>query len=168
MNYFRIDKDNLVNGDGFRTVLWVSGCSNACKGCHNPESWNPNNGKLFDDDAKKEVLDSLKPDHISGITFSGGDPFYPGNIKTVTELMREIRKEFGNSKTIWLWTGSLIEDLREKEEYKEALNYIDVLVDGPFILEQKKHGLKWKGSENQRVINLPETLKADHIILWTK
>ena len=101
----------MKNGDGLRVVLWVSGCTHHCKGCHNPQTWDPDSGILFDADAETELWDELDKDYISGITFSGGDPLAPCNIETVSRLIRYIRARYGNSKTIWVYTGYTIEEL---------------------------------------------------------
>lgn len=149
MNYIRVDKFNLLNGDGCRVVLWVSGCNHHCKGCHNPETWNPTAGILFNEQTKMEIFEALNKDYISGITYSGGDPLYPDNIETITKLAKEIREKFP-SKDQWLYTGYKYEDIQDKE----ILNYINVLVDGPFTEELKDPNLHWRGSSNQRIIKL--------------
>lgn len=149
MNYIRVDKFNLLNGDGCRVVLWVSGCNHCCKGCHNPETWNPTAGILFNEQTRMEIFEALNKDYISGITYSGGDPLYPDNIETITTLAKEIREKFP-SKDQWLYTGYKYEDIQDKE----ILNYINVLVDGPFIEELKDPKLHWRGSSNQRIIKL--------------
>lgn len=149
MNYIRVDKFNLLNGDGCRVVLWVSGCNHHCKGCHNPETWNPTAGILFNEQTKMEIFEALNKDYISGITYSGGDPLYPDNIETITKLAKEIRERFP-SKDQWLYTGYKYEDIQDKE----ILKYINVLVDGPFIEELKDPKLHWRGSSNQRIITL--------------
>ena len=149
MNYIRVDKFNLLNGDGCRVVLWVSGCNHHCKGCHNPETWNPTAGILFNEQTKMEIFEALNKDYISGITYSGGDPLYPDNIETITKLAKEIREKFP-SKDQWLYTGYKYENIQDKE----ILKYINVLVDGPFIEELKDPKLHWRGSSNQRIIKL--------------
>ena len=149
MNYIRVDKFDLLNGDGCRVVLWVSGCNHHCKGCHNPETWNPTAGILFNEQTKMEIFEALNKDYISGITYSGGDPLYPDNIETITTLAKEIREKFP-SKDQWLYTGYKYEDIQDKE----ILKYINVLVDGPFIEELKDPNLHWRGSSNQRIIKL--------------
>ena len=149
MNYIRVDKFDLLNGDGCRVVLWLSGCNHHCKGCHNPETWNPTAGILFNEQTKMEIFEALNKDYISGITYSGGDPLYPDNIETITTLAKEIREKFP-SKDQWLYTGYKYEDIQDKE----ILKYINVLVDGPFIEELKDPNLHWRGSSNQRIIKL--------------
>lgn len=172
MNYHNIERGSILNGDGIRAVLWVSGCSHNCKNCHNPQTHDPNSGIPFDDEAKKELFSILEDKYISGVTFSGGDPLHPANITTVTNLILEIRERFPE-KTIWLYTGFVMEDLMEKsfvteqygELYKLALRNIDVLVDGPYIEELASVEYHWAGSTNQRVIDMRKTLKSGDICL---
>ncbi|MCR5426658.1 MAG: anaerobic ribonucleoside-triphosphate reductase activating protein [Lachnospiraceae bacterium] len=153
MRYHDITKDDMKNGDGLRVVLWVSGCEHACPGCQNPITWDPDEGLVFDEAAKTELYEALGRDYISGITFSGGDPLFPGNRVVSLELLRSIRKDFPG-KTIWLYTGYLWEDICRLEH----MRYLDVLVDGPFLERQKDDRLCWKGSKNQRVIDVPRSL----------
>lgn len=150
----------MLNGDGLRVVLWVAGCSHCCKECHNPVTWDPNGGLEFDDSAKKELFEELEKDYVNGITFSGGDPLHINNIYDITDLAKEIRKKFPD-KTIWLYTGSLWEEVKRME----LMDYIDVLVDGEFECDKKDANLHWKGSSNQRVINVPESLAKGQVIL---
>ena len=160
MRYHNITKDDMLNGDGLRVVLWVAGCGHHCKECHNPITWDPDGGLPFDEEAKQEIFEELGKPYISGITFSGGDPLYPANVAEVTELAKEIRECFPD-KTIWLYTGGLWEEVRRME----VIHYIDVLVDGEFVVERKELNLQWKGSANQRVIDVPETLEKGEIQL---
>ncbi|GAA6407298.1 anaerobic ribonucleoside-triphosphate reductase activating protein [Blautia hominis] len=160
MRYHNITKDDMLNGDGLRVVLWVSGCSHCCKDCQNPITWDSGNGLIFDEAAKEEVFEQLSKDYISGITFSGGDPLYFQNVPEVTALANEIKEKFP-ARTIWLYTGYLWEELRGKE----ILQYLDVLVDGKFVTEKKDIALKWKGSSNQRVIDVQRSLKEGNVIL---
>lgn len=160
MRYHNITKDDMLNGDGLRVVLWVSGCSHCCRECHNPITWDPNGGLLFDEAAKQEIFTELARDYISGITFSGGDPLYYSNRLDVSKLIREIREKFPE-KTIWLYTGFLWETIDSLEVMKD----IDVLVDGEFEVEKKDTKLHWRGSSNQRVIDVPASRAAGKIIL---
>ena len=160
MRYHNITKDDMLNGDGLRVVLWVAGCNHHCKECHNPITWDPDGGLPFDEAAKQEIFEELGKPYISGITFSGGDPLYSGNVAEVTELAKIIREQFPD-KTIWLYTGGLWEDICGME----IIRYIDVLVDGEFEVERKELNLQWKGSANQRVIDVPETLEKGEIQL---
>lgn len=144
----------MLNGDGLRVVLWVAGCSHCCKECQNPITWDPNGGIPFDNAAKQEIFDQLEKPYISGITFSGGDPFHAANRLEVRNLMAEIKEKYPD-KTIWLYTG----DLWENVLHYAAMQYIDVLVDGEFQIDKKDVKLLWKGSSNQRVIDVPKSLK---------
>ena len=156
MRYHNITKDDMLNGDGLRVVLWVAGCSHCCKDCHNPVTWDPNGGLYFDESAKAELFEELKKDYVSGITFSGGDPLHIANVNDVTELSKEIRETFPE-KTIWLYTGSTWEEVRRME----IVRYLDVLVDGEFVFAKKDPLHCWTGSSNQRVIDVQRTLAAE-------
>lgn len=160
MRYHNITKDDMLNGDGLRVVLWVSGCNHQCPQCQNPITWDPNCGVIFDDVAKQEIFDALDEKYISGITFSGGDPLFPDNRTTVTEFAKEIRGRYP-SKTIWLYTGYEYEDICDLE----IMEYLDVIVDGEFKIELKDNNSCWKGSTNQRVIDVQKTINARHIVL---
>ena len=158
MRYHNITKDDMLNGDGLRVVLWVAGCSHCCRECQNPQTWDPNGGIPFDQEAKDELFEQLGKTYISGITFSGGDPLHKNNITEITRLAKEIREKFPD-KTIWLYTGSSWESIQKEE----IVRYLDVCVDGEFIVEQKDTSLKWKGSANQRVIDVKKTLAAGKV-----
>ena len=160
MRYYNITKDDMLNGDGLRVVLWVAGCSHGCKGCHNPVTWDPNGGLEFDQEAKEEIFTELEKDYISGITFSGGDPLFFSNRPDVLKLIREIKERFPE-KTVWLYTGFEWEAISELE----VMKYLDVLVDGRFLLEKKDTKLHWKGSANQRVIDVPATRENGQVVL---
>lgn len=160
MRYHNITKDDMLNGDGLRAVLWVAGCSHGCKGCQNPITWDPDGGIPFDEEAKRELFEALAPSYISGITFSGGDPLHERNREETGILIGEIREAFPE-KTIWVYTGYLWEEICDLPFMKD----VDVLVDGRFLEEQKDVTLHWKGSPNQRVIDVKETLKQGKLIL---
>lgn len=162
MRYHNITKDDMLNGDGLRVVLWVAGCSHCCRECQNPQTWDPNGGIPFDQAAREELFGQLKKTYISGVTFSGGDPMHKNNVTEITRLAKEIREKFPD-KTIWLYTGSLWESIQKEE----IVQYLDVCVDGEFIVEQKDTSLKWKGSANQRVIDVKKTLAAGKVVLHT-
>jgi len=150
----------MLNGDGLRVVLWVSGCSHCCKGCQNPFTWDPDGGLPFDDAAKKEIFDQLDKPYISGITFSGGDPLYCANRLDVRSLIEEIHDKYPN-KTIWLYTGYKWEEVW----HYPMMKYVDVLIDGEYVEECRDITLLWKGSSNQRVIDVKATLaKTDKLI----
>ena len=158
MRYHNITKDDMLNGDGLRVVLWVAGCSHCCKGCQNPVTWDPNGGLEFDDAAKEEIFDQLSKPYISGITFSGGDPLHAANRVGVRTLMTEIHEKFPN-KTIWLYTG----DVWENVMHDPVMKYVNVLVDGEYVDELRDTKLRWKGSSNQRVIDVQKSLQqTDH------
>ena len=160
MRYHNITKDDMLNGDGLRVVLWVAGCDHCSKDCQNPITWDPNGGLEFDQAAKDELFESLSKDYISGITFSGGDPLFYGNREEVTSLAAEIRQKFPD-KTIWMYTGFVYETIADLP----VLEDVDVLVDGEFIVEQKDTQLYWRGSKNQRVIDVPASKKQGKVIL---
>ena len=161
MNYHNITIDDMLNGDGLRTVLWVAGCDHRCRGCQNPQTWDENGGVPFDDRAKAELFEALSRDYMTGITFSGGDPLMPCNRETIAALIHEIREKLPG-KTIWLYTGSLFEEIR----HLPFVPLIDVIVDGPYIKALRNVQLHWKGSSNQRVIDVKKTLESGRIVLW--
>ncbi len=154
MRYHNITKDDMLNGDGLRVVLWVAGCDHCCKDCQNPITWDPDGGLLFDDAAKAEIFEQLDKDYISGITFSGGDPLHSANRLDVRSLIQEIKEKYPN-KTIWLYTGS---DWKDIWHYP-MMQYVDVVVDGEFMCDLKDTKLLWKGSSNQNVIDVKATLR---------
>lgn len=160
MRYHNITKDDMLNGDGLRVVLWVSGCDHCCKECHNPITWDPNGGLVFDEEAKEELFEELKKDYVSGITFSGGDPLYAGNREEVLKLAKEVHEKFPE-KTIWMYTGFVWESI----DGLEVMDYVDVLVDGEFVKEEADPQLHWKGSANQRVIDVKATKKSGEVVL---
>lgn len=161
MRYHNITKDDMLNGEGLRTVLWVAGCSHNCPGCHNPVTWDVRGGLPFDEAAKEELFAELEKDYISGVTFSGGDPLHPANREDIAHLAEEIRGRYPN-KTIWLYTGYDWEEICDLS----FLSCIDVLVDGEFKIEEKDNNLHWKGSANQRVIDVKESLKTGKAQLY--
>lgn len=155
MRYHDITKDDMKNGDGLRVVLWVAGCAHHCRDCQNPVTWDPEDGAEFGEAAWQEIAAQLEKSYISGLTFSGGDPLYPDNRETVTKLAARVRKEFPD-KTIWLYTGYRWEEVRSLPVFAN----VDVCVDGRFAAEQKDTKLLWKGSKNQRVIDVKKTRMA--------
>ena len=161
MNYHNITVDDMLNGDGLRTVLWVSGCMHHCRGCQNPQTWDDKSGIPFDEAAKEELFADLSRDYMDGITFSGGDPLCPANRETVGRLIAEIRDRFPQ-KTIWLYTGYEWKDIKNMD----IVNYLDVLVDGEFEVEKKELDLHWKGSANQRVIDVKKSLAQGSVVLY--
>jgi anaerobic ribonucleoside-triphosphate reductase activating protein len=173
MNYLGIDKASISNGPGVRVVLWVAGCEIHCKGCQNPESWDFCAGKLFDENAKKELFESLNKPYIQGIAFSGGHPLENKNVEDIYLLIKEIQEKFP-TKDIWLYSGYTWESIFPKVNIdmfnvnnvyrKEVVSMCDVLVDGPYIEEQRDITLAFRGSKNQRLIDVKETLKQGEII----
>ncbi len=161
MNYGRINKNDIANGPGVRVSLFVSGCRNHCKGCFQPETWDFNYGEEFTLKTFLEIDNALDFEHITGLTILGGDPFEPENIEIVTELCRLVHIN-NRGKTIWIYTGYLYEDLKDLE----IMNYIDVLVDGPFMENLKDISLQFRGSSNQRIIDIPRTRRLGEIKLW--
>lgn len=160
MKYSKLEKNSIANGTGIRCVLWVSGCSVCCKGCHNPQTWDFDCGKMFDIEAIQIICEELKKPYIAGLTLSGGHPLEPENIEVCTCLCMYLKKRFPE-KTIWLYTGWQWEEI----SHMEIMKYIDVVVDGPYIEEQKDITLKWRGSRNQRVIDCQQSLVNKTIIL---
>ena len=160
MRYHNITKDDMLNGDGLRVVLWVYGCSHCCEDCQNPLTWDPNGGLPFDEAAKEEVFAELEKNYISGITLSGGDPLYPGNRMDIRNLVKEIREKYPK-KTIWMYTGYEWEIVRSFD----ILKYVDVLVDGEYEKDKRDTQLHWRGSSNQRVIDVQESLKTGNVVL---
>lgn len=169
MRYHNITKADMLNGEGLRVVLWVSGCSHHCHACQNAITWDHNDGLIFDDNAKKEIFDELSKDYCSGITFSGGDPLFLGNREEVAKLILEIRDKF-KDKTIWLYTGYTFEELLIQKENDNnldiILNNIDVLLDGKFILKLADIKLHYVGSSNQYIIDVKKSLKEGKKVLY--
>ena len=156
MNYHEIEKCSISNGTGFRTVLYVSGCSLHCKGCFNSETWDKNSGKLFDDDAKQELFESLNHPYVKGLTLTGGHPLELYNLPDIVDLMKEIKTRFPD-KDIWVYTGRTMNSLQmltrniEQTYLQRVIEYADVIVDGPFIESKKDITLKFRGSSNQNI-----------------
>ena len=166
MRYHNVTKADMLNGDGLRVVLWVSGCSHHCKNCHNPITWNKDDGLEFTEETWLEIKNELQQDYCSGITFSGGDPLEPYNFDTVYNIICRIRKEFGWTKTIWIYTGYTLEELYAQSRYIPLLHQIDILVDGEFQEEKKNPSLKFRGSENQRIIKIQDSLSRQEVVLY--
>ena len=163
MNYIKITPLDVANGPGCRVVLWTAGCSHHCKECHNPDTWDPCVGQPFDDNAMQELLETMSKPYVDGITLSGGDPFYTGNRDKIGEICKVLKERFPN-KTIWCYTGYVYDQVKDLE----AMKYIDVLVDGPFIIEKKNLMLLFRGSENQRLIDMNKTRESGAVILFEK
>ena len=171
MNYATIKKYDIANGPGVRVSLFVSGCSHHCPGCFNPETWDFNYGKPFDSDVINEIIQALEPSYIHGFSLLGGEPFELVNQKGLLPLLKEIRQRFPG-KDIWCYTGYDFEkDILGKmidawPETKEMLSYIDILIDGEFVESKKDLALRFRGSSNQRIIKVQESLEKNEIILW--
>lgn len=154
MHYCKIKTDDIANGPGVRVSLYVSGCPHRCKGCFNSETWDYNAGKPFTEKEVQKIIDSLKPEHISGLSLLGGEPLAEQNRKEVALLVQRVKELFPD-KTIWCWTGFLYEDLLSEKVKDKNLSYLldtlDVLIDGPFIESQKDLSLRYCGSKNQKV-----------------
>lgn len=176
MNYHNITTDDMLNGDGLRTVLWVSGCQQKCNNCQNPQTWGFDSGIPFTDETMQELLDDLSLPYISGLTLSGGHPLEPKNLDTVYNIVKTVKEKFPN-KSIWLYTGYTWEEILKKDKSYEDLEangispldvvkYCDVLVDGKYEDDKRDITLAWRGSSNQKVINIQESLKQNKIILW--
>ena len=161
MNYSKIRNLDIANGPGCRITIFCSGCTNYCKGCFQPETWDFNYGKEFTEDTLNSILELAKPEYIRGLSVLGGEPIHPRNLPEILKLTRKF-KEVYPEKDIWLWTGYQFEDIFENLIDSE----IDVVVDGKFVEELKDLRLKYCGSSNQRTINLKETIRTGDIILY--
>ena len=169
MKYHNITKADMLNGEGLRVVLWVSGCSHKCPGCQNAITWNPDDGVPFDDDTIKEIYRELDQDWCSGLTLSGGDPLYLGNREEIKNLVLEIRDKYPD-KSIWCYTGytwdELLEQAHDDMNLKLILENIDVLLDGEFILAKADYKLNYVGSSNQMIIDVKKSLDEKREILY--
>lgn len=170
MNYANIKFNDIANGEGVRTSLFVSGCTHHCKNCFNQIAWDFNYGKPFTEEVENKILNSLKPDHINGLTLLGGEPMEKINQAGLLPFLKKVKATYPN-KTIWCYSGYLFDEellkpSRARCEYTdEILNLIDVLVDGKFVEELKDITLRFKGSSNQRVIDVQQSLKQKKVVL---
>lgn len=173
MYYGSIKRSDIANGEGIRTTLFVSGCRNGCKNCFNPETWAFDYGTPFTEKTEKYIFESFGNPVVAGLTVLGGEPFEPENQRALLPFLRRFKEKFPN-KTVWCYTGNLYEELigERGEHYKhlditeEMLTYIDILVDGRYVEELKSIGLRFRGSSNQRVIDMNKTRAAGEIVLW--
>lgn len=149
MNYLNILDCDIADGEGIRVALYVSGCPHKCKGCHNPESWDQNAGKQFTEETKQKLFSLIDRSYIDGLTLTGGDPLFPINLPYLTSLCKQFKEKFP-SKTIWCYTGYTYEQVKDLP----IMNYIDVLVDGPYIKELRDITLPFRGSSNQDIIQI--------------
>lgn len=152
MKYSNIKYNCASNGEGVRTAVYLSGCRLHCKGCFNPELWDFDHGQDLTNDVITKIMDSIAPGHISGLSILGGEPLDGPNIESVKRLVAAFRQRFGNTKTIWLWTGHIVDSFKDNQEIISLLSAIDVVVDGPFIESQADVTLKFRGSANQRIL----------------
>ena len=163
MNYASIRTCDVANGDGVRVSLFVSGCTRRCPGCFNEEAQAFDYGKPFTKSVEDEILDALAPGHIAGLTVLGGEPMEPANQRALLPFLRRVRDRFGDAKTVWVYTGCVLEtELKAESRWRtevtdELLSLVDVLVDGPFVEELKDISLKFRGSSNQRILDLRRT-----------
>lgn len=169
MNYANIKTYSIENGTGVRVSLFVSGCTHHCKDCFNEQAWDFEYGNPFTADTENAVIEALAPDYMAGITLLGGEPMEPANQRGLLPLLKRIRKELPQ-KTVWAYTGYVYEDLLEGgrahcEVTEELLSLCDILVDGPFIAEKKNISLRFRGSENQRIIDLKATRETGKVVL---
>lgn len=170
MRYGAIKKRDIANGIGVRVVLFVSGCTHHCKGCFQPETWNFEYGQDYTQTTEDELIEALRPDFIDGLTLLGGEPFEPQNQEVLIRLLRRIRKELP-TKTVWAFSGYTFEELTGESRAHcnvtdEMLSMVDVLVDGEFVEEKRNISLQFRGSENQRLIDVPKTLASGQIVWW--
>ena len=172
MNYSAIKNCDIANGTGVRVSIFVSGCNIRCKGCFNTEAWDFNAGKPFTTKVIDTIIEMLKPSHIAGLTILGGEPYDKNNRYDVMYLMSRVRQVYGDTKSIWVFSGYSYEDYcfkntqRSGKEVHRFLSFIDVLVDGPFVEGLKNLNLKFRGSENQRIIDVKKSIEAEEVILW--
>ncbi len=156
MNYSKINYHDIANGPGVRVSLFVSGCRRHCPGCFNKATWEFNAGRPFTMETEDAILEALGSEYVSGLSLLGGDPFEPENTEALLPFLARVRNAYPD-KTIWCWTGFVLEELKSPKAI-EMLGMVDCLVDGPFVLEEKQLGLKWRGSRNQRVIPLNKSI----------
>ena len=171
MNYATIKNCDIANGPGVRVSLFVSGCTHRCPGCFNEVAWDFEYGEPFTEQTIEMIIKMMEPAHIKGLTLLGGEPFEPQNQPALVELLRRVKAAYPE-KSIWAFSGYLFDKdiltwrLGKREITEEFLSYLDVLVDGPFIQAKKNLSLRFRGSENQRLINVPESLSREEVVLW--
>ena len=171
MNYATIKTRDIANGPGVRVCLFVSGCTHHCKGCFNQEAWDFDFGQPFTQETVDYILDQLSPSFVKGLTLLGGEPFEPQNQSAIVHLLRQIKAKYPE-KSIWAFSGYLFDRdilagrLGDPAITREYLSYLDVLVDGPFVESKKNLTLRFRGSENQRLIDVPKSLASGEIVLW--
>lgn len=172
MHYSEIKNCDIANGPGVRVTLFVSGCTHHCEGCFNEVTWDFNYGSPFDEDAEEKIIADLEPDYIAGLTLLGGEPLEYTNWQALLPFLKKVKKQYPQ-KDIWCYTGYRFDEdvldkfCRQWDDMKEFLSYIDVMVDGEFILEQRDISLQFRGSSNQRIILVHESLRCGDTVLWT-
>ncbi len=165
MNYNKIRKMDISNGPGVRVSIFMQGCAFNCKECFNPETHDFNGGKEFNDDTINEVLKLCDNENVKGLSILGGEPMHPKNVEGTAKLAKTFKEKFPD-KNVWVWSGfKFDQDLKNNEQDKEALKYIDVLVDGQYVDALRNPTLKWRGSSNQRVIDVQKSLETNDVIL---
>lgn len=165
----KVTTNDIANGPGIRTVVWFAGCDHHCKGCHNPNTWNPNQGTDLTQELINKIIESCNKSYIAGLTLTGGDPLYVNNLEGVSDLIHQFRDTFNEEKSIWMWTGYKLEqlcDINMNPSRLYDLPLIDVLVDGRYVEKRKNVSLPYAGSDNQRVIDLKKTFNKGEITLW--
>lgn len=173
MNYANIKYYDIADGEGVRTTLFVSGCTNRCKGCFQPQTWDFSYGKPFTEAVQKELLESLSPSYINGLTLLGGEPFEPSNQAALLPFLRRVKAEYPE-KTVWAFTGfvydrDLVAGGRKHTDFTdEMLSYVDILVDGPYVDELHDITLQFRGSANQRIIDMNRTRETGALTIWEK
>lgn len=171
MHYGNIKNYDIADGEGVRVTLFCSGCTNRCEGCFQPETWDFCYGKEYTKETEDQLIQMLTNPNIQGLTLLGGDPFEPSNQRTLITLLRRVKQELP-TKDVWAYTGfvydqDLLEGQRKHTEVTdEMLSYIDVFVDGPFVIDEKDISLYFRGSTNQRVIDMPKTLKSGSVVIY--
>lgn len=164
MYYSKIKFNDVANGPGLRLSLFTSGCTHHCKGCFQPETWNFKNGEPFTLETQKYIIEKSKNKYIAGLSLLGGDPL--DNVDGILPLLQEYRKTFAATKSIWLWTGYLFEEILKDDFKSEVLPFIDVIIDGKFEENLKDITLKYKGSTNQRVIDVKKSVDTHTVVLY--
>jgi anaerobic ribonucleoside-triphosphate reductase activating protein len=173
MHYGAIKKNDIANGEGIRTTIFVSGCRNRCKNCFQPETWAFDYGEPFTEKTAEEIFKTLESPVVKGLTVLGGEPMEPENQRGLLPFLRELKNRFPK-KNVWLYTGNLYEELigelgespKHLDITEELLSYVDILVDGPFIEEKKSLGIRFRGSENQRIIDMNKTRETGSVVIW--
>lgn len=165
MNYSALRKADIANGIGFRCTLWCTGCRRKCPGCFNPEAQDPNFGEPFTDEVKEKIFKELSEPTCDGLSLMGGEPLSicSDNRKQTIQLCKEVKERFPN-KSVWMWTGYLFEEIASDPSMKEILNYVDIIVDGEFRIEERDLSCAFKGSRNQRIIDVKKTMERKSIV----